>query len=382
MYRLLPLALAAAASSLLGCEALKDGIEDVAQVSDGGKDLTVYTQSATAGNNGLVRIDVDISGQRSFMVTAETSGDTDYVAVESLLDPSGREVLNWEDWYSSKESLTYAFYADVDTVLNWPIRDDDGKLEDGTYTVVVGAYRAQGQSLYYDGGGAVDVTVHRRSDDDLTSGAIKALVVYARGLDSDPTVTGGVQDAVIYWKQIWGNLGMSLEVRYASSTIDPDLPFPGYGDTQAIETVAEMTDGDEILVIIGDTIDGSQAYLGVSGNIPGTLVPTARTGTVVSWLANAGRDGRFSDEDIRLFGETLAHEVGHYTGLFHPVEDGWSYWDALQDTEKCTTRSACESALGANLMFPYPVCDRSGCVSQNKLTADQQAVMQRYTGAK
>jgi hypothetical protein len=73
---------------------------------------------------------------------------------------------------------------------------------------------------------------------------------------------------------------------------------------------------------------------------------------VVGWLANAGGDGTFSDGDIALYGEVLAHEVGHFVGLCHPVERGYDYWDALDDTPECRSVSSCESILGMNLMFP------------------------------
>ena len=363
--------------TILGCTT-KDSSNE-----DDNANLAVYTQSAKADNSGLVNIDVDINNHRSFMITAEAGQGVDYVSVEQVYAPNGKMVLNWEDWYDGKDSLTYAFYADVDTVLNYPIRKDEGALQNGTYTVVVGAYKEQGQGLYYAPSGGVDVTVHRRKDAEPNSGSIKAVVVYTKGLSSDPIVSAGVRDAVAYWKQIWGSKNLELSVRYESTNISTDLPFPGYGNGQPILEAANLTDGEEIVVMIGESIDGdSRSYLGVSGNIPGTLIPTTRSATVISWLANAGVDGKFSEEDVRLFGETLAHEVGHYVGLFHPVEDGWSYWDAISDTDACSSRNQCENALGSNLMFPYPVCSFSDCVAQNDLSSGQQAVMQRYTGTK
>jgi len=368
--------------TIVGC-VIKDSTGTEPQQQETNGTLSTYTESAKADNQGLANIKVEVNDHRSFLVTAEKGQGVDYVSVEQVLAPNGKEVLNWEDWYNGKESLTYAFYADVDTVLNYPIRKDEGALQNGTYTVVVGAYKEQGGGLYYAPSGGVDVTVHRRKDSEPNSGSVKAVVIYAKGLSNNDTVTTGVKDAVAYWKQIWGNKNLELTVRYESSDISTDLPFPGYGDGQSIIQASNMADGDEIVVIIGESIDGdSRSYLGVSGNIPGTLIPTTRSATVISWLANAGQDGKFSEEDITLFGETLAHEVGHYVGLFHPVEDGWGFWDAIDDTDRCTSRNQCESALGSNLMFPYPVCSFSDCVAQNDLTSGQQAVMQRYTGTK
>ena len=86
-----------------------------------------------------------------------------------------------------------------------------------------------------------------------------------------------------------------------------------------------------------------------------------------------------------MFGETLAHEIGHYSGLFHPVEcdyDCTLEWDALADTPECMGWRDCEAELGTNLMFPYPVCDFYGCTPAGDLSAAQVGVWQRYTGTK
>ena len=103
---------------------------------------------------------------------------------------------------------------------------------------------------------------------------------------------------------------------------------------------------------------------------------------VVGWWANAGPDGNFSENDIQLYGETLAHEVGHYVGMYHPVEWSYASWDALDDTDACTNMRDCEAALGGNNMFPYPICGPGGCRRQSDYTSDQGGVMLRYTGVR
>jgi hypothetical protein len=237
----------------------------------------------------------------------------------------------------------------------------------------------EGVDDVYQTGMPVDLTLHRNGDADPASGTVRALVVYADGLAEDPEVAGGTEAAVEVWRDVWGAYGIELEAEYVPSTIDPALPWPGSGEGP-VEAAAALSDGTQVVVIVGDTIDGGIDYLGVSGSVPGTLIPTARSGTVVSWLANAGVDGAFSEEEVRIYGETLAHEVGHYVGLFHPVEEGYDYWDALDDTPECTNAGACAGALGDNLMFPWPVCDGHECLVQDELTDDQQQVMQRYSG--
>ena len=48
----------------------------------------------------------------------------------------------------------------------------------------------------------------------------------------------------------------------------------------------------------------------------GALVPAATAAVVVSLTENAGPDLLFSEQEVRLMGETFAHEVLHYTGIF------------------------------------------------------------------
>jgi hypothetical protein len=71
-------------------------------------------------------------------------------------------------------------------------------------------------------------------------------------------------------------------------------------------------------------------------------------------------------------------------GLFHPVDFNGSQvagTDPLTDTESCSFITDCISrdTLIENLMFASPVADgNGGFVTQNKLTTDQKAVLNRY----
>jgi hypothetical protein len=107
----------------------------------------------------------------------------------------------------------------------------------------------------------------------------------------------------------------------------------------------------------------------------------------VSWLEAAGGSGRFDDEETLLLGETMAHELGHYMGLFHPVQFDDSgnivYFDVLDDTPECNNYEGCLEALAENNMFPYLVCEWvEGCDAQDELTDAQRAVTRRYTGTR
>jgi hypothetical protein len=339
---------------------------------------TTRTSILTGSSTGIAQVPVQVgSDTQSFLVTAKA--DT-YVAVEGIYDPDGEAVLYWEDW-TGVRSVTGAFeIGGAETTVQWPIRPEDGKLDAGEWTVEIGAYEEQGGNLYYSPGETLDVTIQQKVDGSFEGGVVRVNIVYADGLSGEAEVVRGVEQGVERWNEVWGAYGLSVEEEYFESSIDSDLAFPGYGMGSDYESVAEEGDNDDLTVIIGETIDGSSDYYGVAGSIPDTLVATKRAVIVISWLANAGNDYAFSDADVQLFGETLAHEVGHYMGLFHPVEDGWQWYDAIDDTAECTSANTCQNQLGDNLMFPYPVCDFTSCLAQDQLTDAQNGVKQRYTG--
>lgn len=357
----------------VGCK-LGDGGKGGSRSGDG---LYTQTYTATADDNGVATIQVDIEdGDGAFLVNGEA--EKGFLAVESVRAPSGSKVLDWEEWTSGDESLTEAVYAAAaDTTVNWPVREEDTQLSAGTWTVDIAVLS---RNYYYLPGEFIDVTVQIKPDDSFNEGTVRALVVYAEGLDEDPDVVEATEAAVTRWGEIWGAYGVTLEADFISSSIDPDLPDPSNAD-DLLSNASESGDNHDVTVIIGDTVAGSIEYYGISGSIPGTLVAGPRSGVVISWLANAGGDGRFDETDIKIYGETIAHEVGHFAGLFHPVEMTWDYWDALEDTERCTNANRCESDLEDNLMFPYPVCSRTSCTEQTQLSDGQVGVTQRYTGA-
>ena len=167
---------------------------------------------------------------------------------------------------------------------------------------------------------------------------------------------------------IWAGYGLTLSVDYDTRPeVDAALPAMTEGSEHINEISATGTDAD-ITVLIGDTVGGTTQIYGESGGIPGTLVEGNQSVVALSWITNAGGDGTFSSDDIRIYGETLAHEVGHYMGLFHPVDFDRNrplYWDALSDTDECQSSSDCDESLGENNMYPYPVCTGfNNCLDQ------------------
>lgn len=360
-----------------------------AGADDGGADASVVrevlefspTRTENTGSLGEIDVPVEIDDQRSLMVVASTVDTAARVSVLSILDPSGATVFRWQDWYNEPRLLTNAIFAErTGTAINWPVRADEPPLEPGTYLVRLGTYRVDGVTPRP--GIDLELTTVTNRDRDLALGVVPVVIVWADGLAADAALVSATERAVDHWNEVWGAVGLGVEVRYVESAIDPALPRPSAMSADLLRTASELAAPGEVAVIVGETVDAGSGLYGVAGHIPGPIVPSPLGASVVGWLANAGGDGVFSDADIQLYGEVLAHEVGHYVGLFHPVERSFAVWDALADTPECRTEAACESMLGTNLMFPYSICDATSCLSTTEITAGQEGVVQRYTGTR
>ncbi|MCB9685248.1 MAG: hypothetical protein H6738_06495 [Alphaproteobacteria bacterium] len=341
-------------------------------------DLAIDRWSDQANRSGRWTAEIEVEvGVRAFQLTGTT--DDGYAAIEELRDPWGRVVVRWQDWFYGDRSLTDAFFAyNRVVVFDWPIRPVDGELMTGTWTVVGDVIDA---GYYYVPRANVDLTLATKRDPDLARSTVAVRILWAEGVGDDPDVVAAVEGAVVRWKEVWGVYGIDLVERYATSHLDPHMPWAWRGDDPSVEEASAGKLDDELQVVIGEQVRRDDYTYGVSGGIPGSIERTTATYVVVSWLVHAGIDGAFSEDEVRLMGETMAHEVGHYTGMYHPVESSYAAWDALDDTPECTRRRECEDALGDNLMFPYSICDATGCLVTDQLTSDQEGVMQRYVAA-
>lgn len=132
------------------------------------------------------------------------------------------------------------------------------------------------------------------------------------------------------------------------------------------------------LFLIADYLDES-GTLGEAGGIPGPLVSGMdEAGVIVALDPHRWFDGSL---DTDLLGSTIAHEVGHQLGLFHPTESDGTRTESLDDTPACPSDAdtdgdgswsaeECEAWDGANFMFWT-----SGSIVQEEASAQQGYVI-------
>ena len=108
------------------------------------------------------------------------------------------------------------------------------------------------------------------------------------------------------------------------------------------ESTGAAQDG-EVTVVIAERIADNPGIQGFAGGVPGPILPSDRSVMVLSAIDNGGGDLQFSTEETRLLAETMAHEVGHFLGLFHVVEDqrfgGPRVVDPIADTTEDATEA-------------------------------------------
>lgn len=341
-------------------------------------ELETCTAEVQSSSGGGYTFELDVADDRAaFLVGIESEAQ---VVFESLRSPSGSTVLDYRALSSQTELLTAAmlFLGRSSASLNWPVRAQDGPLEPGGWAVSFVTVDEEG---YGEPKADVTITTRAKADSALDAGRFPVRVVLADGIGDDPALRTATEEAVDHWAALWSLYGLELDVVWEDDSIDPALPMVSDGDP-ALARVADGGDGLRTTLLVGESIGGASEVLGESGGIPGVPWGGAYGLVAVAWLGHAGRDGAFSDAEVRIFGETMAHETGHFAGLFHPVEIDLTYQDALDDTPDCETRARCESLLGQNNLFPYPVCGRAGCLSQDELTDDQVGVLHRFTGTR
>ncbi|MCB9683318.1 MAG: hypothetical protein H6733_17770 [Alphaproteobacteria bacterium] len=354
-----------------GCVGWDSSVED---------DLLVFRTSTSVGpaRKFVAAVPVE-DGDTQLSLTALVGDEAGYAA--RIRNPQREIVYEASDWWTADRNKTNGgFNADVITIA-WPIDAFDAPLTPGTWTV---------ETRFSAARAPLDVTVAVKRDSDLTSGVLHADIVWAGGLQDDADLASGVSRALEIWRDdVYGPIGITVDAVERTWDGPAALASPGFGDADAyLDAVGDKALRSVSVILVSDVSDGANVF-GVSGGIPGPLPGTDRSAVLVSVGDVAGRDGVFTDEEARLLSETIAHEVGHYLGLFHPMElpigggQAIATWDALDDTVACARLTACNDALGDNLMYPTPICASatglscSAFVRQRTVSPDQQGVVHR-----
>lgn len=349
------------------------------------------TAELTPGANRSLVLEVPVEPSDGAMSVSLSAADWSKGFFFSVADPDGEVPLKGEDWWQTGLQLTNGIYNQRQPTLVWPIREEEGKLSAGVWRLVGYAEEEEAKEWTAD--------VFLRAGPAAAQQTLKVRAFVDDGIWADPDLSRGIEDALEYWQEeLYGPVGITLEIEVEPMDLPREVPPPLDNETSDLylDLTANVPADEAVLVLsscVGSCFQQGFTVLGVAGGIPGPMISTRKSVVVASVLAIAGTDGVFSPPEVRIMAETFGHEMGHYLGLFHPIEVPCESYedctpespepirlsDALEDTTACETYGECVTVLEGNLMFPTTICydpfDVESCVSQDTITEDQRTVI-------
>ena len=349
-----------------GCKKDKDGEvpTETVELSDTGD----YT--------GFQEVEVT-ADDRSFLHFCSNYGDDVYGAVWTLEDPDGNKVFDGD---AGGDGFRSVFLDDMAIALvpqspNLPLKAGTWKVDyfigaGNPGSVDCGVLKVQG-----DPGDEFDIEIV------LVGGPVDTK---AEARDS-----AAYQTAIDTFADLWDSQGLkvNIEVTEFSGQNRAGFEVITVSDTDMTEfndllRTAEPSNAQAITFFFVDEIENTSGstILGLSGGPPGAA---ALTGTSKSGVIISTADLDSAPEDV---GKIMAHEGGHFLGLWHTTERDGSEHDILDDTEQC----APSNDSNGNGTMNSDECDSSGArnvmwwtlgPNTEGLSDDQAWVMRRNPAA-
>lgn len=300
-------------------------------------------------------------------------------AVTKLVSPSGDLLFDLDNYQTSKVRILPV--NDGDFAVLFP-NSPRVPLEPGNYQVTIGNEKGTATGEVF--------VLFKRSTGRLTGGKLNLNFWFAglSGLTAATAPTDAkFQEALTEFRTIYLTAGVTLgEIGYF------DVPAGQAGQYAVIDS----TDGKDSelrklfelsagapnnamnFFLVREISGGGAGFviLGIAGGIPG--IPFEQ-GTNASGVAVTAQD---LAQDPKSVARTMAHEGGHWLGLWHLTEQNGQMFDPLSDTPECpisrdmnadkkVTKAECSGAGAEFLMF------WEAGPTASKLSDNQGYVLQR-----
>ena len=331
------------------------------------------TGAIEAAEQGFQVVSFDFDSDSEVMqIVASAEGQQ--LRLVTLVSPD--EVVIYDSKRSGDLALSPAgtFQASPN-VFNYPQKTSQAPLIRGRY---VASYEVKGTSSSATEPPPISLEIVTKDDSDLSSGIVNVTVLYSGVVFNDKALIDDVRAAFNTTQLILSRANISLYVQEVDAPALPEiLPDPKKGDVLYEELSKVNEDG--IVMVFSTNASGiaSDQYTSASaGSLPGPAVPSPRSAIVVSLTRATGSDGaldadydddsdyvdQVDDSEVRLLGESMAHEILHYLGLPNSLTFQGSTVVASDglNSEKCLSINACEENRGANgnIMFPFALQNR------------------------
>lgn len=373
------------------------------------KDLGPPIRLAAGARTGPISVDIP-AGTASVMFIADGGNTTADIDIEDLINPTGSLLVGRRSTFMDPGGKNQ-FHVANDSLAS-------GVLWGGSQsTIPAGTYKFQVASYNEPATVQVRAIFNRRANP--TGGTLDVNLIFCGvpGLNTDNALADPAFQVLFNeFKRIYAQANIQVKVA-------------GIFNCNDASELAVLETEDEFRVLLTQSsIVGNQAMnfffvqqfeppgfplglIGRAGKIegPALLQGTPYSGVVIAATTTAGFSA-LSQAELLNQGATMAHEGGHFLGLYHTTErcgagateceggfdmnengqiDAWELVDSIQDTPECPSirrfsnppdfvsisRDGCSDLDGKNLMFPLRVTP-SDNMFQDQLTADQQSVLQ------
>ncbi len=310
--------------------------------------LTIYSGRLENGLSGRINIEIPF-GVDSFLI--EVRGKRGKYYLTEFVTPSGKELI---------EAALYTTRGarEIPGLVDWLYPNEPTQsVEEGTYQIIVrGTDAFNGSNLSED----IKVYVYTpQSKPEETCGVRLDFLVDDAALSLasfDAAVARIVQEVDLNYRQIGIKVTdyQTYRVDLQSSDIDlDDGSVVGVVDEVLAKTVsngAARENSIHILLVrrIGGSANPTFDPAGYSMGLPGRYAHDRGTAAVmVSTELYADGSGAL---DVEGLASSLAHEIGHYLGLYHTSERNGRDHDPIADTPECESEFSCTDDFRRNLM--------------------------------
>lgn len=314
-------------------------------------DYPFPVECGVANERGTVTIDYTIDeGTTSYMITplAKDGARVQPLRIEL---PDGETIdMRGANAFQLTPSILFGF---INPIIVPAVASDASQVQAGDHRLVIET--ATSDLCWYllqesEPGNTIDLNVYLVGIPGVT----------AETAPDDPSFTT-VFEA---FESIYEPAGVTIgELRF----IDPEESV-----VEAYQIVRSQTDVEQLVSQTdrpGETVDdalslnvffvrafafsGGSGVLGISMGLPGAAgVHGTRSSGVAFTTEFMGGNIPGEGDGNEYTGVVLAHEVGHYLGLFHTSEQGGAGFDPLDDTPECRRNFPAGCPDLNNLMFP------------------------------
>jgi hypothetical protein len=355
--------LAASLSTLVGCMTPEDGFTDVG--IPGREDLAqriFHTRISNGLSDELVIQAPD--GLQSVLM--EIRGKKGLYYLSKFETPNGELI----------EGGTYTtrFAREIPGLVDWLYPNTPTlSMEPGEYRILLRGEEPNGDKLDED----VEVRFYAKKQTGIDTCGIHLDFLIDKNSIHSSQFELALDRATEWVNNLYAPMGVRV-LDYTTTQID--LPNPNFNVDDTSTVMGQIDDvlrqarqvgtarEDSLHVVVVRNIGGSEPS-GYSMGLPGPFdADRANAAVLVSTSAYTDADNLL---DVEGMASTIAHEIGHYLGLYHTSESSGTQHDPIPDSPMCDG-SVCSQEFEDNIM------SSGGGASRNKLTEGQAFVVKQH----